>query len=85
MRLRKPYRKCRFCGSKIPIELFLYDGLTFLRDGTIRRMYRCSLCKATIYTEKVTEIEKIKGMLDDPLFTGEKTIYGCKHKKAEVY
>lgn len=81
MRLRKPYRKCRFCKKQVPIELFLYDGLTFQRDGTIRRMYRCSFCKATIYTEKVTEKEKFKGLLDDPDYIGDYTLYGIKHKQ----
>jgi hypothetical protein len=77
--MKKPYKKCRGCGTQVPKELFLYDGLTFLKSGKIFRHYRCRFCKASIYAEKVSEKEKMNGILDDPLYCGKKTAYGQQY------
>ena len=76
MRLRKPYKKCRFCKNEVPIQLFLYCGFFVDSKKRMFRLYRCAMCKSTIYLEKVTDNEKINGNIDDQLYNGSKTIYG---------
>jgi hypothetical protein len=76
MRLKKPYKQCRFCKTQVPVKLFLYCG----HDSEVkRRFYRCGFCKSTIYSEKITDKERWKKQIDDPLFEGEKTNYGYKY------
>ena len=76
MRLKKPYKQCRFCKTQVPIQLFLYDGYN---ENVTMRFYRCIFCKATIHSEKITAKERFTGKIEDPLYNGEKTVYGYRY------
>jgi hypothetical protein len=63
MRLKKPYKECRFCGQ-VPLQLFVYKGTFVDNQGRMFRHYRCGLCDSTIYNERVTEREKMMGKIE---------------------